>query len=110
MKFYLSVEHCNDVRHGCPLTALSSELARVELAKRGQFFADLVNYRDKKVPFTPGRWLADKERAFFAIFSTMIGRGNDWGEATGSRPATSCRAGKGADGQLWEPKPSIIDY
>ena len=73
VKSYLSVEHCEDVQHGCPLTALGSELARVEAAMRDQFFADLVNYRDRMVPFMPGRRTADKERAFFAIFSTMIG-------------------------------------
>ena len=73
VKFYLSVEHCDDVRHGCPLTALGPELARAEATMRGQFFADLVNYRDKMVPFMPGRRPADKERAFFAIFSTMVG-------------------------------------
>ena len=35
--------------------------------------AELVNYKDRMVPFMPGRQTADKERAFFAIFSTMIG-------------------------------------
>jgi TetR/AcrR family transcriptional repressor of nem operon len=38
-----------------------------------QIVAELVNYKDKMVPFMPGRLAADKERAFFAIFSTMIG-------------------------------------
>lgn len=73
VKFYLSSEHCKDVRHGCPVTALGPELARAEEAMRGEFFADLVNYRDRMVPFMPGRRAADKERAFFVIFSTMIG-------------------------------------
>ena len=73
VKFYLSMEHCDDAAHGCPLTALGSELARVETTMRGQLFADLVNYRDKMVPFMPGRRNADRESAFFSIFSTMIG-------------------------------------
>lgn len=73
VKFYLSVEHCDDVGHGCPLTALGAELARVEATMKGQFFADLVEYKDKMLPFMPGRRRADKERAFFVIFSTMIG-------------------------------------
>jgi TetR/AcrR family transcriptional repressor of nem operon len=73
VKFYLSLEQCNDARHGCPLTALAPELARAEESMRGQFFADLVFYKDRMVPFMPGRRVIDKESAFFAIFSTMIG-------------------------------------
>lgn len=73
VKFYLNVEHCEDTEHGCPLTALGPEMARVDKTMRGQFLADLVNYKDRMVPFMPGRRTVDKERAFFAIFSTMIG-------------------------------------
>jgi TetR/AcrR family transcriptional repressor of nem operon len=40
---------------------------------RGQILAELVNYKDRMLPFMPGRRAADKERAFFAIFSTMAG-------------------------------------
>jgi len=35
--------------------------------------AELVNYKSRMLPFMPGQRAADKERAFFAIFSTMIG-------------------------------------
>jgi TetR/AcrR family transcriptional repressor of nem operon len=35
--------------------------------------AELVNYKSRMTPFMPGRRSADKEQAFFAIFSTMIG-------------------------------------
>jgi len=73
VKFYLNVEHCHDPAHGCPLTALGPELARVDKTMRSQVFADLVNYKDRMVPFMPGRRITEKERAFFAIFSTMIG-------------------------------------
>ena len=38
-----------------------------------QIIAELVKYKSRMVPFMPGRRTADKERAFFAIFSTMIG-------------------------------------
>ena len=34
---------------------------------------ELVNYKSRMLPFMPGRQPVDKERAFFAIFSTMIG-------------------------------------
>jgi len=38
-----------------------------------QILAELVNYKNRMVPFMPGRRMADKERAFFTIFSTMTG-------------------------------------
>ena len=38
-----------------------------------QIVAELVNYKSRMLPFMPGQRPADKERAFFAIFSTMIG-------------------------------------
>jgi TetR/AcrR family transcriptional regulator, transcriptional repressor for nem operon len=70
---YLSLEYCDHVDRGCPLPALAPELARVSRRMKGQIFAELVNYKNRMVPFMPGRRTADKERAFFSIFSTMIG-------------------------------------
>jgi TetR/AcrR family transcriptional regulator, transcriptional repressor for nem operon len=51
----------------------SNETERVDETMRSQIFPELVNYRDRMLPFMPGRRTADKERAFFVIFSTMIG-------------------------------------
>jgi TetR/AcrR family transcriptional regulator, transcriptional repressor for nem operon len=73
VKSYLSLEYCDHAERGCPLTALGPELARADEAMRGQILAELVNYRDRMLPFMPGRRTADKERAFFVIFSTMVG-------------------------------------
>jgi TetR/AcrR family transcriptional regulator, transcriptional repressor for nem operon len=73
VKTYLSLEYCDHVERGCPLTALAPELARVGKKMRGPIFAQLVNYKSRMVPFMPGRRAADKERAFFSIFATMIG-------------------------------------
>jgi TetR/AcrR family transcriptional repressor of nem operon len=73
VKSYLSLEYCDHVERGCPLPALAPEMARVDEAMRSQVFAELVNYRDRMLPFMPGRRTADKERAFFVIFSMMIG-------------------------------------
>jgi TetR/AcrR family transcriptional regulator, transcriptional repressor for nem operon len=73
VKTYLSMDYCDHADRGCPMTALAPELARVDKKMRGQIFAELVNYKDRMVPFMPGRRAADKERAFFSIFSTMIG-------------------------------------
>ena len=73
VKAYLSAEYCDHPERGCPLTALAPELARVDKRMSGQILAELVNYKDRMLPFMPGRRAVDKERAFFSIFSTMIG-------------------------------------
>jgi TetR/AcrR family transcriptional repressor of nem operon len=73
VKTYLSPEYCDHAERGCPLTTLAPELARVDKKMRGLILAALVNYRDRMIPFMPGRRTADKERAFFQIFSTMVG-------------------------------------
>jgi TetR/AcrR family transcriptional repressor of nem operon len=73
VKAYLSLDYCDHAERGCPLTALAPELAREDKKMRGQIVAELVNYRDRMLPFMPGSRTVDKERAFFVIFSTMIG-------------------------------------
>jgi TetR/AcrR family transcriptional repressor of nem operon len=73
VKTYLRPEMCEHPEHGCPLATLAPELARVDKRMKPQIVAELVNYKSRMVPFMPGRRTKDKERAFFAIFSTMIG-------------------------------------
>lgn len=73
VKTYLNPEMCAHPEHGCPLATLGSELARVDKRMKPQIFAELANYRSQMLPFMPGRRTIDKEHAFFAIFSTMIG-------------------------------------
>ena len=73
VKTYLSPEYCEHVERGCPLPALGPELARVDKSMRGKILSELVNYKNRMLPFMPGRRTAEKERAFFSIFSTMIG-------------------------------------
>jgi len=73
VKAYLSLEYCDHAERGCPLTALSPELARSGKRMRSQIFTELVKYKDRMLPFMPGQRTSDKERAFFVIFSTMVG-------------------------------------
>ena len=73
VKTYLSPEYCEHVERGCPLPALGPELARVDKSMRSQILSELVNYKNRMLPFMPGRRTAEKEHAFFSIFSTMIG-------------------------------------
>jgi TetR/AcrR family transcriptional regulator, transcriptional repressor for nem operon len=73
VKLYLSSEYCDHAERGCPLPALAPELARVEEKRRGLVLTELVSYKDRMLPYMPGRRTEEKERAFFVIFSTMIG-------------------------------------
>lgn len=70
---YLSMELCEHPERGCPLAALAPELARADKRMKPQIAAELVTYKSRMLPFMPGRHAAEKERAFFAIFSAMIG-------------------------------------
>jgi TetR/AcrR family transcriptional repressor of nem operon len=73
VKTYLSPEHCNHAEAGCPLAALAPELARVDKPIKPRIVSELTIYKSRLLPFMPGRRTADKERAFIAIFSTMLG-------------------------------------
>ena len=70
---YLSLEYCDHPERGCPLTALAPDMARAGKKMKKQIASELVQYKNRMVPLMPGVRTADKERAFFAIFSTMIG-------------------------------------
>ena len=73
VKTYLRPEMCEHPEHGCPLATLGPELARADKRMQPQILAELVNYKNRMVPFMPGQRTVDKENAFFAIFSTLIG-------------------------------------
>jgi TetR/AcrR family transcriptional repressor of nem operon len=73
VKTYLSPEHCNHAESGCPLAALAPELARAGHAMKAPIRREMIKYKRRMLPLMPGRRAADKERAFSAIFSTMIG-------------------------------------
>ena len=73
VRAYLSPEHCDHVECGCPLAALAPELARADKAMKVEIFGKLTKYRNRMLPSMPGRRVADKERAFIVIFSTMLG-------------------------------------
>ncbi len=70
---YLSHNHCDHPDTGCPLAALAPELARGDAGMKKRIGAAMVEYKDRLLRFMPGRRGAERERAFFAIFSTMIG-------------------------------------
>jgi TetR/AcrR family transcriptional repressor of nem operon len=73
VKTYLSPEHCDHPESGCPVAALGPELARARKPMKAPIDEELTRYKSQMLRLMPGRQAADKERAFFTIFSTMIG-------------------------------------
>ncbi len=73
VKTYLSLEYCDHVEFGCPLPALAPEMARADKTMKTAIFEELKKYKSRMQPFMPGERTVDKERAFFSIFSTMVG-------------------------------------
>ena len=73
VKAYLSAEHCDHPQCGCPVAALAPELARAPKQLKPKIVRELMSYRDRLLPFMPGRRAADKQRNFRVIFPTMIG-------------------------------------
>lgn len=73
VKTYLSLESCDHVEYGCPLPTLAPELARADNAMKARIFEEVKKYRSRMLPFMPGERTAEKEQAFFSIFSTMVG-------------------------------------
>jgi len=63
VRTYVSLELCEHPERGCPLAALSPELARADKRMKPQIAVELVNYKSRMVPFMPGQRTADKERA-----------------------------------------------
>ena len=70
---YLSPDHCEHPGAGCPLAALAPELARMNRSLKKRLSAGMRAYKDTLVPLMPGGNARERERAFFLIFSTMIG-------------------------------------
>ena len=54
VKTYLSLELCDHPERGCPLAALSPELARADKRMKPQIVTELVNYKSRMLPFMPG--------------------------------------------------------
>ena len=74
VKAYLSPEHCEHPERGCPMAALAPELTRVDREDEASDRCGAREVQSREMqPFMPGRPAEDKECAYFAIFSTIIG-------------------------------------
>ncbi len=70
---YLSMRHVNSPGSGCVLSALGPELARKPLAVRKRIESLLDAYRERLLPFIPGRTREEKLVKCRLLFSSMAG-------------------------------------
>lgn len=70
---YLSTGHANSPGMGCVLAALGPELARKPLSVRKRIEAVREAYRERLLPFVPGRTREEKLTKFQLLFPSMAG-------------------------------------
>ena len=73
IKRYLSVEHLEDPGGGCVLATLAAEIARQRPAVRARINSAMKAYRERLLPFLPGKDSAEKKRQFMVLFPAMAG-------------------------------------
>lgn len=73
IELYLSPEHCVNPASGCPLAALTSEIARYPRSLRSKIDRVLRKHLKPIAPFLPGENEAERERNCLVLFSGMAG-------------------------------------
>jgi TetR/AcrR family transcriptional regulator, transcriptional repressor for nem operon len=70
---YLSAGHANSLGTGCVVSALGPELARKPVSVRKRIEASLDAYRERLLPFAPGRTREEKLIKLQLLLSSMAG-------------------------------------
>lgn len=70
---YLTTSHLNNPRIGCVFFTLGSELSRQPKAVRKRINQAMAAYRDRLLPFVPGKSQKDKLKNFAILFPGMAG-------------------------------------
>lgn len=70
---YLDVEHCDDMAGGCPVAALTTEIARRPPKARDAFLRVLKNHMTRVAKYIPGATEEERERKARVLFSGMAG-------------------------------------
>jgi TetR/AcrR family transcriptional repressor of nem operon len=73
IEHYLSPRHANSPGMGCVVAALGPELARKPSAVRKRIEASREGYRERLLPFVPGRTHDEKVAKFQLLFPSMAG-------------------------------------
>jgi TetR/AcrR family transcriptional repressor of nem operon len=70
---YLSPDHANSPGMGCVFSALGPELARKPLSVRKRIEASREAYRERLLPFVPGKTREERVAKFQLLFPSMAG-------------------------------------
>ncbi|MEM7132978.1 MAG: TetR/AcrR family transcriptional regulator [Chloroflexota bacterium] len=70
---YLSSEHCAGIADGCPVAALSAEVARQSASVQSTFDEALAVYMETFLPLMPGKNETERKQQFLVLFSGMAG-------------------------------------
>ena len=70
---YLSVDHLNTPGSGCVFSTLGADMARQPIAIRKQINQSMQAYRDRLLPYMPGRTAEEKTEYFSLLYSSMVG-------------------------------------
>jgi TetR/AcrR family transcriptional repressor of nem operon len=70
---YLSPQHASSPGTGCVLAAMGPELARKPVSVRKRIEASLDTYRERLLPFVPGRTREEKILKLRLLFPSMSG-------------------------------------
>ncbi len=73
IEHYLSTRHANSPGTGCVFSALGPELARKPASVRRRIEASLEAYRERLLPFVPGKTRDEKQAKFRLLFPSMAG-------------------------------------
>ena len=73
IEHYLSPRHANSPGMGCVISALGPELARKPLDVRRRIEVSREGYRERVLPFIPGRTREEKVAKFQLLFPSMAG-------------------------------------
>jgi TetR/AcrR family transcriptional repressor of nem operon len=70
---YLSLEHCDDAAGGCPIAALTTEIARRPTKVRGALFNLLIKHIGSEAKYMSGANDEERTRKVRFLFSGMAG-------------------------------------
>ena len=73
IEYYLSPPHVNSPGTGCVVAALGPELARKPLSVRKRIEASFETYRERLLPFVPGKTREEKLAKYAVLFPSMAG-------------------------------------
>jgi TetR/AcrR family transcriptional regulator, transcriptional repressor for nem operon len=70
---YLSVEHLKSPAIGCVISTLGSDIARQPVAIRRQINRSMQAYRERLLPYVPGKTTEERMATFGLLYPSMVG-------------------------------------